>query len=231
MTSLKRMPNMALALLGALLLAQPASAEMILSQVIVDLLPGQPSRGDIEVWNAGGERMYVVAEPFEIVSPGTPEEQRVPATDVEQSGILVSPQKLILEPGERRVVRIAVIGPRPDRDRIYRVAIKPVGGPVSATETAVKVFVGYDALVLVRPNQITGAVAAARQGRSLTLENRSNTAHEIFAGQQCDHTGLKCESLPAKRLYPGVSWTQDLPFDTPGSYNSAYGTGSQNLVF
>lgn len=231
MTGMNGLRNMALVLLGTLLLAQPARAEMILSQVIVDLLPGQPGRGDIEAWNASNERMYVAAEPFEILNPGTPEEQRVPASDPEQSGILVSPQKLILEPGERRVVRIAAMGPRPERDRIYRVAIKPVGGPVTADTTAVKVFVGYDALVLFRPNQVVGSVEFKRAGRSLTLENHSNTAQEIFDGTQCDAAGAQCETLPAKRLYPGASWTQTLPFDTPASYKTAYGTGVGELRF
>lgn len=213
----------ALALAAMLGLAAAARAEMVLSQVIVDLLPSKPPREDIEVWNDGDERMYVLAEPFEILGPGTPAEQRVAVTEPEAAGLLVSPLRLVLEPGERRTIRIAAIGARPAADRIYRVTIKPVAGAVTAEASALKVFVGYDTLVLVRPEAIAGDVEGARSGRTLTLRNTGNTAQELFDGRQCDAAGGDCRDLPAKRLYPGASWEQELPFDTPVSYRSSIG--------
>ncbi|HSQ95861.1 MAG TPA: hypothetical protein VLM18_07215 [Croceibacterium sp.] len=222
----------ALALAAAFGLGGWAHAEMVLSQVIVDLLPGKPPRDDIEVFNDGPERMYVSAEPFEILKAGTPDEQRVPSpADPEQSGILVTPQKLVLAPGERRTVRIAAIGARPAIDRVYRVAIRPVAGPISADQSALKVFVGYDALVLFRPAQFTGDLAGERKGRSLTLTNAGNTAQELFDGKQCDAVGKDCRPLPAKRLYPGVAWQQSLPFDTPVTYKAAIGTIIRERTF
>ena len=212
-----------LALAATLGLAGWAHAEMVLSQVIVDLLPNKPPRDDIEVFNDGPDRMYVAADPFEILHPGTAQEQRVPASDPEQSGILVSPQKLVLAPGEHRTIRVAAVGERPTSDRIYRVSIRPVAGPVSASETALKVLVGYDALVLVRPAQFTGDVTGERKGTSLTLTNAGNTAQELFDGQQCDPAGKNCRPLPAKRLYPGQAWQQTLPFATPVAYKAAIG--------
>ena len=89
----------AIALSALLVLASagPAMGEMVLSQVIVDLLPAKPPRDDIEVWNDGDERLYVSAEPFEIRAAGTPAETRSPAGTPEESGLLVAPQRLILE--------------------------------------------------------------------------------------------------------------------------------------
>jgi hypothetical protein len=106
---------------------------------------------------------------------------------------------------------------------VYRVSIKPVAGPISADQSALKVFVGYDALVLVRPATVTGDVVGEREGRALTLTNGGNTAQEFFDGKQCDGAGKDCRSLPAKRLYPGVTWRQTLPFDTPVTYKSGIG--------
>jgi P pilus assembly chaperone PapD len=213
----------ALALAATVALAADAHAEMVLSQVIVDLLPGKPPREDIEVGNDGDERMYVLAEPFEILEPGTPAEQRVAVTEPEQAGLLVSPLRLVLEPGERRTIRIAAIGARPAADRVYRVTIRPVAGSVSAEASALKVFVGYDTLVLVRPEAIAGDVEGVRSGRTLTLRNTGNTAQELFDGRQCDGAGDDCRELPAKRLYPGASWEQQLPFDTQVDYRSSIG--------
>jgi P pilus assembly chaperone PapD len=211
--------------------AWPARAEMVLSQVIVDLIPAKPPRDDIEVWNNGPDRMYVSATPFEIRNAGTPAEQRIAAGDPDASGLLVSPRKLVLSPGERRTIRIAAIGDRPRSDRVFRVAITPVVGPVTADESALKVLVGYDALVLVRPEQFAGDVTAERHGTTLILRNAGNTAQEMFDGRQCNREQTDCRSLPAKRLYPGESWEQTLPFASPVSYKAAIGAKIKQRSF
>jgi P pilus assembly chaperone PapD len=209
----------------------PAHAEMVLSQVIVDLLPDKPSAADVEVFNDGPQRMYVSAEPFEILHPGTATEARVLAGDPETSGILVSPRKLVLAPGERRIIRVAAVGSRPEQDRVYRVAIKPVAGPISANESALKVFVGYDALVIVRPAQLSAKVAGQRDGRMLALTNSGNTSEELFDGRQCDPSAKDCRTIEAKRLYAGQTWRVALPFDTPVSYKAAAGEAARDLQF
>lgn len=221
----------ALAAVVALGLGSIARAEMVLSQVIVDLLPGKPPREDIEVSNLGDERMYVSAEPFEIHSPGTTDETRVPADEPDRSGILVAPRRLVLEPGERRIVRVAAIGARSATDRVYRVAIKPVSGSVSSTASALKVFVGYDALVIVRPETFTGDIVGGREGATLTLRNAGNTAQELFDGRQCDARGTDCRTLPSKRLYPGATWRQELPFATEVTYKTAIGSTIRERAF
>lgn len=220
-------------LLAGLASALPASAnaEMVLSQVIVDIEGHEAPRDDIEVFNSGSERLYVLAEPFEILDAGTDAETRVPLSDPGASGLLVSPQRLVLAPGERRVIRVAVTGPRPLRERVYRVAIKPVAGELTAEVDAVKILVGYDALVLVRPAQLLGTVKSERADRSLVLRNMGNASRELFDGKQCDTAGAECRALPAKRLYPGASLTQSLPYDTPVRYTSAVGKNIEALVF
>jgi P pilus assembly chaperone PapD len=171
-----------------------ARAELVLSQVIVDLQAGQPAREDIEVFNSGTERLYVAADPFMIQNPGRDDQARLPATDPQASGILVSPQKLILEPGERRLIRIAAVAPRPSEDKVYRISIRPVAGEVIGDVDALKVFVGYDALVLYRPDAVLGRLQGTWNG-----------------------------TLPGKRLYPGTTWEQPLPYRTPVTYKVAVG--------
>ena len=208
------------------LTASPARAEMVLSQVIVDMQPGKPNHDDIEVWNDSPDRMYVVADPAQIQSPGTPAERRVAVADPAISGLLVTPQRMVLEPGQRRIIRLAALLPRDMTQRIYRVIVKPVAGPVTAEATALKVLLGYDVLVLLRPQRITGEVTATRSGRKLTFRNDSNTAQEIYEGKQCDTAGKNCKTLPATRLYAGAQWTVDLSYDTPVEYRLTAGNGS-----
>ena len=202
----------------------PTRAEMVLSKVVVDLPGGLTKSEDIEVANEGPDRLFIVVDPSEIVDPGLLSERRVPATDPSVSGILVSPQRLILEPGQRRLVRVSRIPPARERDRVYRVTIKPVAGPVSARNDAIKVYVGYDVLVIQRPALVSGEVKGARRGKTLEIENASNTAWELFEGRQCDASGRTCMPLPATRLYAGAKWTVPLPFETKVEFRATDGT-------
>jgi P pilus assembly chaperone PapD len=208
-----------------------ANAELVLSQVIVDFPPGQAMREDIEVWNAGEERMYVSAEPFQIVGAGTAEERRIALDLGDESGLFVSPRRMVLEPGERRIVRVGATKGRPDTDSVYRLSIKPVAGAVSADRDALKVFVGYDALVLVRPEHLVDEIAAERRDRTLILRNEGNTAQELFDGRQCDARGENCQALPSKRLYPDAEWVQTLPYDTPVTYSAGMGPSIRQRNF
>lgn len=200
-----------LLLMGTLFgLAAPASAEMVLSQVIVDFAPNALPHQDIEVGNSGAQRIYVVAEPSEIVSAGKAEQQRVQIPDPQKLGLLVTPNRLILEPGERKLIRVAAIADRTDKERIYRIAVKPVVGDITASGSGLKILVGYDVLVIFRPLTPRSAITAMRGTEALTLRNDGNTNVELFDGKQCDTAGKNCTSLPPKRLYAGASWEQPL---------------------
>ena len=217
MTRMRRsLATAAVAVVG--LAAQPAAANLVLSQVVVDLTPAGPPRADVEAWNTGAERMYVVAEPASIVDPGTPGERRVAGADPAESGLLVTPQKMILEPGERKLIRIAAVAPRAARDRVYRVTVKPVAGDVSAAGSALKVLVGYDMLVIVRPAVMAGEVAGRRDGTTLVLTNTGSTSVELYEGRQCTAAGGDCRPLPAKRLYAGATWSQTIDPARPVAY-------------
>lgn len=220
-----------LALLACLPVSFPAKAEMILSHVIVDLTPGQPPRDDIEVHNTGPDRLYVVAEPAEILDPGTRFQRRVTNPDPAVSGLLVSPQKMVLEPGQRKLIRVASVDPRSDHDRIYRVTVKPVAGELSARSTAVKVFVGYDVLVIRRPQSIAASVVAERLGSTIRLRNQGNTAVELFDGQQCDPAGERCAALPATRLYSGATFDVTVRYATPIRYKALDGQTTRSVQF
>lgn len=225
---LRRYAALLLGLGAPLCLSSAANAQLVLSEVIVDFQPGKPPRSDIEAWNDSKERMYLSAEASEIVLPGQSGEQRVQNPDPEKLGLLVTPARMILEPGEHKLVRIAAIAAPGDRDRVYRVMIKPVAGGVAAQESALKILVGYDVLVMVRPAAPQPDVKATRTGKSITFRNGGNTNVELTDGRQCDEAGKQCKELGSKRLYEGTSWTQTLTYDTPVEYSVK--TGAQVVI-
>jgi P pilus assembly chaperone PapD len=201
----------ALAALGLLVLLTPAArAELVLSQLIVDLAKTADGRADIEVWNSSDERAFVVAEPSEILNPGMPAEQRRAEPDPEKRGLLVAPARMILEPGQRKLIRIAAIGPRSSNERVYRVTVKPVTGELSSSETGLKLLVGYDVLVLLRPAVPQPKLSAARDGARITFRNQGNASLELVDGRQCRAAQTDCNALPGKRLYAGAEWSQQL---------------------
>lgn len=202
----------------ALLAAAPARADIVLSELIVDLQPGKQTRDDIEVWNSSPDRAFVALEPREILNPSLPSQTARKDPDPEKLGILVSPARMILEPGQRKLIRIAALSTSPDRERVYRVTVKPVVGAVQSQASGLKVLLGYDVLVLVRPAQPAATVVGVRNGRTLTLRNTGNVSVEMIDGRQCETGSTQCTQLPGKRLYAGASWTVALPSDSPAQY-------------
>lgn len=206
-------------LFGVLAVLAPAArAELVLSQLVIDLAKPSSSRADVEIWNNSDERAYVSAEPSEIVNAGLASELRRSEPDPEKRGILVSPARMILEPGQRKLIRLAAIGPRPSRERVYRVAVKPVAGQVSGSETGLKLLVGYDVLVLLRPAEARPSLSAMRSGNRLIFRNEGNASLELIDGKQCNVGRLACTALPGKRLYAGAEWSQQLGWGTPVEY-------------
>jgi P pilus assembly chaperone PapD len=187
-----------------------ASAQIVLSNLIVELAPGKDSRQDIEVGNSAPDRAYVAVEPAEIVDAGTRSETRRSEPDPEKLGLLVAPSRMILEAGQRKLIRIAEIAPPDERERVYRVTVKPVVGKVTSEQSGLKVLVGYDVLVLVRPAQPHPSISATRAGDSVTFRNDGNVSVELVEGRQCDSTGKVCSELPGKRLYAGAQWSTQL---------------------
>lgn len=218
------------ALLAAVVPFTPASAELTVSQLIVELLPSAAT-ADIEIANDSSERSYVSVEPREIISPGSANEQPFVSPDPAALGLIASPARMVLEPRQRRTIRLAAISSELPRERVYRVTIKPVAGDVTSDESGLKLLVGYDLLVLVRPAKPVVALVAKRDQHVLTLTNTGNSSVELSDGKQCDKRGAPCQSLPSRRLYAGASWTQAFSADAVGEYRVRSADGWSALKF
>lgn len=231
---MKSATRAAAVLVALLSLVQPlgsATADIVLSELIVDLQRGEHARADIEIWNKDSSRAYVAVEPAEILNPGRADQSRREEPDPEKLGLFVAPARMILEPGQRKLIRIAVLGSDVGRERVYRVTVKPVAGPLSSDKSGLKVLLGYDALVLVRPAHIQPTVTAKRTGKSLVVHNEGNVSVELIEGRQCDEDRRHCVPLPSKRLYAGADWVATLPGSGPVDYSAKTPAGILPLKF
>lgn len=223
--SMNRFRALAAGLLTAASSAVPldaARAELVLSQLVVELAPMDHARADVEVFNHGDERAFVAVDPREILAPGTGRESSWVDPDPEKLGLLISPARMILEPGQRKLLRVATIQAN-DRERVYRVTVKPVVGQLSAQSSGLKLLVGYDLLVLVRPSKLQPHVSGVRSGSKLTIRNDGNVSVELVDGRQCDAASSHCEELAGGRLYAGAEKTVDLSVGRRAQYNMKLG--------
>lgn len=196
--------------LGLVLVGQPASAELLLSQLVVDLNAAKRTT-DIEIRNDSKERQFVAVEPSEIVDAGKAAERRARVTDPQAAGLLVAPGRMVLEPGQRRLIRVARVGAPAQAERVYRIAVKPVVGDVEGQASGLKLLVGYDMLVLARPAVVDNPpLRTERRGDSLVVTNPGNASVELSNGEHCV-SAQSCKALAGKRIYAGASWSVMVP--------------------
>jgi len=215
---IKRTIIAVLSILAWLGLAAPASADMVLNKVVVDFDGKGAPRDDVKIINTGNETLFVLVEPHEVINPGTKEEKRVKIRDPGKSGLLVTPNRFVLQAKQSKSMRLVVLKPADNKDRVYRLTVKPIVGKVQASQTGVKIVIGYDVLVLVRPQGSKPEISAKREGKKLTFTNTGTTSALLTNGKQCDTAGENCIDAAPKRLYAGITWSTDLKYDTPVEY-------------
>jgi P pilus assembly chaperone PapD len=210
------------AMLAIAVAPSAARAGLEVSPLIVDVPPGGPPTADVEVMNDGDETLYVVVEPTRIDHPGDASERRTRDPDPQALGLLTTPQRLVLAPGERKFLRLALLSPPGETDRVFRVTVKPVVGEVSGQATGLKILIGYELLVIQRPARPAAPISASRDGATLILRNDGNTNAELFQGQACD-AARHCTPLASHRLYAGTTWSVPLAGGSTAEYQVKVG--------
>jgi len=212
-----------LVLAVALISGLRADANMVLSEVILDLRSDERRR-DIEVWNSGEDTLYIQVEVSRVLDPESESPQRRKLDDPRTAGLLASPSMMILTPDERKLLRVVVREPAVERDLIYRVSLIPKENQgETQAQLAFKVLIGYEALVIVRPPKARPQLEVQRTGRQLQLVNRGNSSILIRKLTQCPNGEASCVDLPGNRLYAGESWSAELPNDAPVRVFQSFG--------
>jgi P pilus assembly chaperone PapD len=223
----------------------PAHAQLAIDRLWVDFEPGAPNRADVVIRNESKDRYYITVNPVEITNPGADDESRTQIADPEKLGLLVSPNRLIVEPGGLRSIRVVSLNEGLKADRVYRIKVTPQVGaidaaPVDGTNRGVslKLLTAYDLLVTARPAKPSAGITGVRSGDTLTLHNNGNSNALLFEGRACPQgakpkpadakpadgkdegaaAGAVCKDLGARRMYAGNSWAVALPAGTAHVY-------------
>lgn len=205
------------------------SASMVISEAILHFEPGKPLRKDIEIENVGDETMYIQVEPMIVHDPGTENEERELFKNPREAGLLVTPNKIVVPPKGRKLVRFVVLKQPKSKDTVYRVNFRPVSnGLVSDKEQiGVKIVIAYQVLVLVQPPKPEPDLVVKREGNNLKFKNNGNTNVLLREGKQCPSDTSaeeECEILRGNRIYAGNEWEVELPSSQPVEYYLSVGT-------
>lgn len=211
-----------------------ASADMQIDNAIIVFKSDGPVRRDITVSNNGDTPLYLKVTPYVIDKPGSANEQRHKIIDPRQTGLLVSPHKLVVPPGRKKRIRFVNLRPKREQEAVFRATIEPVAGELTAKGSGIKVMVGYEVLVLAEPVNPHSNLFSERRGNHLILSNRGNTNALLFRGKQCPANSPRqegCISLQDKRLYPGNQWDMSLPGTGPVEFHVANSSGNSLKTF
>ena len=186
---------------------------MSLDKIIVYLDDSPNARDDIVVSNPDRETLYLQTEVYRVDNPGQPDEKRVRVVDPKDFKLLVSPTKAVIPPGEQRRVRLMSLETGLEQEVVYRVNFKPVVGDIKSDRTALKILVGYQALVFVQPKAGFSRPELIRDGKDLYLRNTGNINTELVEVRHCVSASMpsaECRKLDVSgRLYPGTELALD----------------------
>jgi len=202
------------ATLAALSFRGPASAEIALSQVIIDVAPSEATVRDIELSNLATDKAYVEVTVYRITNPGQLPMKRETSGNPAELGLLATPAKMVLGPESARLIRLILLNPADDQEHVWRVSVVPKVGDVTDDLTGVKLVIGYEVLVFQRPKDLRFDMKFTRRGKVLTVTNIGNTNVLIPQLSQCT-APEQCQKSSGTRIYPGLTETINLALDAP----------------
>lgn len=217
-----------------------AWAQLIVNSSIETFDDPRETRKDITVINRNlNDVLYVSVDAFEVMNPGEANQELVAILPTNNPKFLVTPNKLIIQPGGRSIVRFLNLNKSESEESIYRVNFTPVEAPLEIQSdlnddeksASVEVLIAYQVLVMDRPIVAQSNYEYKRKGNNLTFTNSGNTNYLLFDGEQCNPVDLnECERIPDHRVYAGNTWTVDLPFDAPVRYTLKNEIGNSTQI-
>ncbi|MBA3211381.1 hypothetical protein CBZ97_007050 [Salmonella enterica] len=203
-------------------LAQTGHASMMVSPMIVEINKEKSVR--VEVFSRSDSTDYVHAYVKKIIHPATPDEKEEDAPQWHEQDLLVTPGRLAVPAGSKRVVRLVNLSP-PLQEQVYRVYFEPATPGEDTTlnnEKGISSRIGinlvWGVLVHVAPKNPRVGMQLNTEKRSIT--NNGNQRIVLSDIQVCRSQGKSeaCKShLQTKTIYPGESFlVPDITLEAPG---------------
>lgn len=220
-------------------IAASANADLLVNRSIVEQAHDDGKK-DVVVFNSDTDaNLFLEVQPFEVVNPGQEDQQLVKLEITDNPAFLVTPNRLIVEPQGRSLIRLLNLDKSGKEERIYRINIVPVTPPPElglpsqdGVQPQLQIVVAYQVLVIILPENPQPEPAFERQADSVIFSNTGNANYLLTDGFQCNPENPEdCMDLQDHRVYAGNTWQLDLPFDGPFTYKIETSRGSLVRVF
>ena len=204
-----------------------AWADLLVDESIVIYEHPSQSIYDVTVYNSDETaNLFLEVSPFEVARPGFETQELIPLSLNDSTDFLVSPNRAIIPPNSASLVRLLNLKNSGDSERVYRINLVPASPPAElagdedAVASLLQVIVAYQVLVIILPEEPRSEVEFDRSGNTLSFSNPGNANYLLADGVQCDPMEpANCVYLQSRRIYPGNSWSIELPFDGPAQYS------------
>ena len=217
------------------------SASLLVDKAIVIFDKQTDNKLDITVINDDPDaKLYVKVDAFEVQSPGTMDETLIPFDRTIVPEFIATPNKLVVQPGSKSLVRLMNLIPINDVERIYRINFLPIARPIELEAPQVEggvrpvldIIIAYQVLAIVLPRNPVAIPRIERHKALVTISNNGNANFLLTRGQQCNPANAtECTELPHKRIYSGNTWELNLPYDAPFSYDIQTHEGNSPSLF
>lgn len=218
--------------------SQLGFADLIVNRSIMVFDDPVENKQDVVVFNSDQlNNLYLQVDPYVVSNPGEPDQELVSLPPGESPDFLASPNRLIVPPGSRSLVRMLNLGAPSAEERVYRINLIPVSAPpelAAAESDAVRsrldIVVAYQVLAIVLPIDPEPVVNYSRNGNTVTFSNSGNANYLITDSFQCNPIAEdECVELVDKRIYPGNTWEMELPFNGAATFKIRTNEGHRTL--
>lgn len=189
-----------------LFLAGNVHAGIQVSPMNISLNAQNEYSGVISVYSTSTETQYIKVSVKKIVSPGTSQQKEVPVLPGDEEGLVVSPQRFILSPQGKHIVRLLPLNV-PQNERIYRVYVSSVPDDAEKktadNNAQIAINVIWGALVYVEPEH--SIILLSYDSNTGTLINHGNRHIRVTEYGFCS-SEKNCQWKPLGRsLYPDMN--------------------------
>ena len=214
------------------------ASKILVDNVIVNFDENKRTKEDVFIRNISDQKSFVKIVVTEILNAGSPEQSKIEHKNPKKSGIIVNPNRLVLDPqgtpNDHQAIRIVNMNKKLEEDRVYRIQVIPVISDFDKEDEGlgVKILMGYEVLTLVQPNSPVMEYDYKLVNNQLTFNNKGNSNILLHKGEQCDSNKENCKDVKTKRIYGNSSYTFDLPYkDNPVTFYMKFGERNQLKTF
>ena len=187
-----------------------ASANVMVYPMSLTMNDVNLSKNQFKVYSKSDKVQYLNIYTKQVLNPATPQEKEVPVSILSGTGIIASPQKIILPPGGEHAVRLRTLS-SPSKEQLYRVYVEPVAADSDEDQVVTKeggsvgISLTWGVLVYSKPQ--TPEVELSIDIKNKIIENKGNIHTWIKDISMCSGTTPDtCKKIMiGKSVFPGFS--------------------------